>query len=119
MISTSYLRALAKRWKFPALARIRIDVNYRFTSTAGRWVARSNAIEISQAVAGGSARERREVICHEAAHIVVWYRYGKTVRPHGAEWAELVRFAGFDPRAHLARSDTRRYSTPRVFTFRH
>ncbi len=37
------------------------------------------------------------VLCHEAAHIAAYHLYGRNARPHGAEWAALVRAAGFSP----------------------
>ena len=37
------------------------------------------------------------VLCHEAAHVAAFVLHGRTVRPHGAEWASLVAAVGFDP----------------------
>jgi predicted SprT family Zn-dependent metalloprotease len=50
-------------------------------------------------VARLNTRDQREVICHEAAHFVVWQRHGRAARPHGPEWAALVSLAGFEPKA--------------------
>ncbi|MDX2056566.1 MAG: SprT-like domain-containing protein, partial [Gemmatimonadales bacterium] len=36
-------------------------------------------------------------LCHEAAHVAAFVLHGRTVRPHGAEWASLVAAVGFDP----------------------
>jgi hypothetical protein len=40
-----------------------------------------------------------ETLCHEAAHLVVFLRYGTGVAEHGPEWQEAMRRAGFSPRA--------------------
>ena len=42
-----------------------------------------------------------EVLCHEAAHVAVYEIFGSSCRPHGPEWAELVRKAGFLPRLRI------------------
>jgi len=43
----------------------------------------------------------REVLCHEAAHLAVHVLHGLKARPHGAEWARLMRIAGFEPRVRF------------------
>lgn len=40
-----------------------------------------------------------ETLCHEAAHLVVYLRYGTGVAEHGPEWQETMRKAGYPPRA--------------------
>ena len=42
-----------------------------------------------------------EVLCHELAHIVVYARFGKKAKPHGPEWAALMRQAGYRPRIRI------------------
>jgi predicted SprT family Zn-dependent metalloprotease len=42
-----------------------------------------------------------EVLCHEAAHLAVFQLFGESCRPHGPEWAQLMRAAGFEPRRRL------------------
>ena len=46
-----------------------------------RWIAPTDVIEISSAVARRGQRAIREVVCHEAAHVVVWDRYGRCAPP--------------------------------------
>jgi predicted SprT family Zn-dependent metalloprotease len=46
-----------------------------------------------------------EVLCHEAAHAAVVALHGRRVRPHGAEWRDLMLFAGFRPRVRLPSED--------------
>ena len=96
---TSYLRSLAQTWRCRGVLQLHIGYNRRLTSTVARVLAHERVIELNPAVADLSARGRREVICHEAAHLVVWQRHGQDARPHGPEWAALVRLAGFQPRA--------------------
>ena len=43
-----------------------------------------------------------EVLCHELAHVAVFELYGRGPKPHGPEWKELVRRAGYEPRLRLA-----------------
>jgi predicted SprT family Zn-dependent metalloprotease len=63
----------------------------------------SNALEISVAATSRGARAFREIVSHEAAHVVVWERSSRAARPHGPEWAALMRAAGFEARATLIR----------------
>jgi predicted SprT family Zn-dependent metalloprotease len=46
-----------------------------------------------------------EAVCHEIAHIVVPQLHRRRCLPHGAEWAQLVREAGFPPRIRVPFSD--------------
>ena len=43
-----------------------------------------------------------EVLCHEAAHVAVHLLYGANAKPHGREWQELVRIAGYQPATKLS-----------------
>ena len=40
---------------------------------------------------------RVEVLCHELAHVAAYELHGRRCRPHGPEWAALMRAAGFEP----------------------
>lgn len=76
----------------------------------------SNRLKTSLGVAYGARREVRlhrhlaecdpklikEVLCHELAHLVVFERFGRRVRPHGAEWKAFMRAAGYKPRATVS-----------------
>jgi predicted SprT family Zn-dependent metalloprotease len=103
----SYLQALAKLWDYPQLGRIPVKINVRLTASAGRWSPSAGVIQLSTASLSGPAHFRREVLCHEAAHAVVWARYGRKAKPHGTEWQALMRQAGFEPRASLIRCGQR------------
>jgi predicted SprT family Zn-dependent metalloprotease len=54
----------------------------------------------------------REVLCHELAHIVAHDRFGPNIQPHGNEWADLVRQAGYEPRVRLSLPDAPLLSRP-------
>ncbi len=48
-----------------------------------------------------STELRDEIVCHEAAHLVVFERHGRGGRPHGREWQELMRRVGLAPRVRI------------------
>lgn len=37
----------------------------------------------------------KEVVAHEYAHAVTYWRYGRRVRPHGREWQNLMQILGY------------------------
>jgi len=39
-----------------------------------------------------------QTVPHEVAHYLAHLRFGRTVRPHGAEWQEIMRGLGADPK---------------------
>lgn len=39
-----------------------------------------------------------ETLCHEAAHLAVYLRYGPAVDEHGPEWEDFMKRAGYEPR---------------------
>lgn len=102
-IGRAQLASLAAAWNHPRISRLGIAVNRNLRSTLARWIPPSNVLEISAAAKSRGTRALREIISHEAAHVVVWNRAGRPARPHGAEWAALMRAAGFEPRATLVR----------------
>lgn len=118
-VGARYAGSFARIWGQPSVLRLRVRFNPRLTAAAARFLARDGIIELNLAVADLDARSRREVICHEAAHFVVWQRHGGAARPHGPEWAALVTLAGFEPRAARVRCGLPR--RPQVMTpaFRH
>jgi predicted SprT family Zn-dependent metalloprotease len=119
VVGPAYLRSLANLWKHPPIGKLQVHVNRRFTAIVGRCLASRDLIEISPAVASRSARVQREILCHEAAHLVVWARYGRAARPHGHEWGELVEKAGFHARATLVRCGEPRRRAFQPVRFRH
>jgi SprT protein len=110
-IGRAQLASLAIVWKHPHVSRLGVRVNPNLRSTVARWMPSNNVLEISATAKSKSKRAFQEVICHEAAHMVVWDRAGRRTRPHGPEWAALMRAAGFEPRATLVRCGRRRGSS--------
>src|SRR5436190_12873449 len=98
-IGREHLATLAVAWKHPRVSQLDISLNSNLRSTLARWIPPSNILEMSNKVESRNARALREIISHEAAHVVVWDRSGRAARPHGLEWSALMRAAGFRPRA--------------------
>jgi predicted SprT family Zn-dependent metalloprotease len=102
-IAAAQLASLAALWDHPRISELGVALNLDLTSTIARWTPPSNVIELNPNVTSRDARALREIITHEAAHVVVWDRCDRVARPHGAEWAAVMRAAGFQPRATLVR----------------
>lgn len=119
MTRAVYLRSLARLWKHPLVGNLQVRVNPRFTATVGRCVGSRDLIEISPKVASRSANVQREIVCHEAAHLVVWMRHGKAAKPHGPEWRALVQQAGFAARPTLVQCGERERRAGNAIQFRH
>lgn len=92
----------AHGWGVPSLeARLRIVFSSRFRSALGRCTPSVREVRLSSLLLEGPGDLLREVLCHEAAHVAVYELHGAGVRPHGAEWRELMRSAGYEPRARI------------------
>jgi predicted SprT family Zn-dependent metalloprotease len=97
------IRAWGGIWGVPGLES---SVDVRFSSrlrwSLGRCRPGSGRITLHADL----RHERRsllpEVLCHEVAHVVAYRAFGGRARPHGAEWRELVRAAGFSPSVRMA-----------------
>ena len=48
-----------------------------------------------------------ETLCHEAAHLVTYHRYGTGIESHGVEWQEYMEQAGYEPRATISAKELR------------
>jgi superfamily II DNA or RNA helicase/diadenosine tetraphosphate (Ap4A) HIT family hydrolase len=98
------LKELSQLWDAPELvATTKVVVSARMRRSLG--ICRVARKEV--AIAAGLVAEQdrallREVIVHEAAHLVVWGRFGRGAKAHGEEWAALVRMAGVEPRSAIA-----------------
>lgn len=96
----------ARAWGLPDLAeRVTFEWSTRLRRSAGRSLPERGVVRLADWLdRAGRASQRvlLKVLCHELAHIAVYERHGRRVRPHGAEWAALVRAAGFAPTVRLA-----------------
>ena len=70
----------------------------RMVKSLGRCDLRSKTIRLNPNLKGRRSRILLEVLCHEAAHIAVHEKYGPGSSPHGEEWRQYMRQAGFVPR---------------------
>jgi len=114
-----HLASLAIVWTHPRVAQLDIVLNRNLRSTLARWIPPSGVLEVNAKVKSRDARALREIISHEAAHVVVWDRSGRAARPHGPEWSALMQAAGIRPRATLVRCGYRRNGTWRGARTRH
>ncbi len=113
------LTRLGEVWNLPRLhLEVEVVFSPKLTRSMGRAIPSRGIVRLHVALAHAPRRLLTEVLCHEAAHIVVFRRHGENKRPHGPEWAELVRQAGYKPSKSLVvavsehpnrRVNTRRY----------
>lgn len=92
----------ASLWGEPQLARSLAFVpGVRLRRSLGRCYPERAIARISPVVLSLPAPLQAEIFCHEAAHFVVFQRHGRGERPHGSRWKELMRAAGYQPRARI------------------
>ena len=88
-------------WSVPQLPDItKFRHNTRLRTTIARWFIGSNTVELSTRFFDRRL-DQQEILCHELAHAVVVRMRGRSERPHGAAWCELLRKAGYEPRTHV------------------
>ena len=85
----------------PPPSDLRITISTRLTKSLARCLPERPEIRLAAFLLEGPSPLLREVLCHELAHLVTHTRFGKTVKPHGAEWRSLIRKAGFEPRVRI------------------
>jgi predicted SprT family Zn-dependent metalloprotease len=91
-------------WRCPELAdRLVVSVSTRMRTTLGRCSPRAGQIQIAAFLLDAPEALLREVLCHEVAHAAVSDVHRQRLKPHGPEWKELMRAAGYRPRARLPR----------------
>lgn len=89
-------------WGIPQLEqRLTFAVSTRLRTSLARCLLDRSEIRIASFLLDAPQVLVREVLCHEAAHAAVVALHGRRVQPHGGEWRELMRAAGFEPRARL------------------
>lgn len=90
-------------WGLPELAsHVDIDFSVRLKTSWGRSSVKTRRVRLHSDLALIGEPLIDEVLCHELAHIAVYEKFGPGKRPHGEEWASLVRIAGFTPRVGLS-----------------
>lgn len=96
-----HLETWARLWSCRLLAAVSCTVNHRLSASLGRCRPAARTIELNPRLLARGWRLRREVLCHEAAHLVVRELYGPAAKPHGAEWRKLMTLAGLSPRVAI------------------
>lgn len=104
-------RRWCRLWRVEALLdEIVFCQNARLRTTVARWVQKSHCVELGPRFKLLRKRQA-EVLCHELAHAAAIHRYGSRIAPHGPQWRQLVRVAGFAPGTRLGVPS---FSLPRV-----
>ena len=92
----------AARWGTPGLeSRLSVEVSTRMRTSLGRCAPALTQLRIASFLLAAPSNLIREVLCHEAAHAAVYELHGSGVRPHGSEWKQLMRLAGYLPRVRI------------------
>ena len=118
------LRDWAHRWGLPDFGQsVQIEWGRRFRLALGRVHLNRRVVRLSEALAVAPPAVLLEVLCHEVAHLAASDLHGRHCRPHGPEWAALVRAAGFEPRRwipwSLPRPPSARQTAARVRRYIH
>jgi len=95
--------AFLSLWGLPGLASS-IDTRFynRLRTSLGRAHPHTRMVQLNSVLLSADIRLLDEVLCHELAPIAVHVRFGSKAKPHGVEWAALMRQAGFRPRARIS-----------------
>lgn len=98
-----WLTQWASLWSVPDLpSKTHIVFSRRLTAALGRCTPQSGSIRLNPGLLEAPTETLREVVCHEAAHVAAWLLHGRRARPHGPEWKDLMRLAGYEPHVRWA-----------------
>lgn len=90
------------RWGTPALSStLRVEFSPRLRRSFGRCYLEQRVIRLAVSLGDTQSWLLDEILCHEAAHAAVHELYGAAASPHGDEWQELMRMAGYEPRMRI------------------
>lgn len=82
---------------------VRLEFSPRMTVSLGRCYPDRRLIRLHEGLRRSDVEEvLREVVYHEAAHIVAFEKHGRGIRPHGPEWVRLMRAVGIPARTRIA-----------------
>ena len=112
------LRRWAKLWDATDLPdAVQVAYSPRLRCSLAKCSPSTGTIALNSVVKTLSLARFSEVICHEAAHVAAFRLFGRGVKPHGPEWAQLVRGAGYEPnrRAVAVTSNTQRNTPSLVY----
>ena len=102
------LASFLELWGLSSLTEhVTIEIGHRMTRSLGICYTERRLIRLNPVLVDPSRRELlQEVVCHEAAHVAVHESFCEA-RPHGPEWKQFVREAGFFPATQLKIADRR------------
>jgi predicted SprT family Zn-dependent metalloprotease len=115
------LHSWGKRWRCEALVgSVSVTFSPRLRTTLGRATPETSRVALHTALQYAAPSVLLEVLCHEVAHVVAYRRALEMgvarPRPHGAEWATLVRAAGYEARVRAPRSSIPELTRDRIGT---
>lgn len=92
-----------KIWGVPGLSgKSTITVEGRLKTSLGRCCPGKGLIKMNPVLLKpGNEALLEEILCHEAAHLAVRLIFGGKAKPHGPEWKNLLRKAGYAPRVKI------------------
>ncbi|UCF38374.1 MAG: SprT-like domain-containing protein [Acidobacteriota bacterium] len=95
-----WLKDWSRKWNEPSLAQqTKVEFSNRMKVSLGRAYPRRMLIRLNKSLEPRrNLKLLREVLCHEAAHLTVHRQHGCSAKPHGEEWRQLIRLAGYNPR---------------------
>lgn len=100
--SRALLAGWGRAWDRPGLeGSVEVQISRRMSRALGLTHPGRRLIRIAESVLSAPDAAFAEVLCHEAAHLVVFERHRRRVRPHGPEWAALMSAAGYQPRTKV------------------
>ena len=104
--STARIAQWAVLWNVPGLeSRVSVSFSPRLRRSLGRCVPVRGIVRLNPRLLRRGAELLDEVLCHELAHVAAFELHGRQARPHGREWAALMRAAGFEPRVRAPWQD--------------
>lgn len=90
-------------WQVAPLAdAVRVRFSTRMFRAIGRAQPSRCVVTLAAGVRALPETTLLDVLAHEFAHLAAYARHGRGIRPHGREWAGLMRSAGFPPRVRFA-----------------
>jgi len=96
------IATLGASWGMPGLEDwVHVVFSTRLKTSLGRCMPYRGVIRLHDGLRTAPTDLLREVLCHELAHVASVCLHGRHIRPHGHEWGELVRRAGYEPRVQL------------------
>lgn len=88
------------------ISDVTIEFSKRLKTSLGRTHVAKHLVRLNPILLKAEAGYLSEVLCHELAHIAVYEKYGASAKPHGVQWAELMRKAGYEPHVRLVSKES-------------